>query len=182
MRIKALVLWFLTLYLGICFSCTYDLTKTDSFRDIFDHYRSKQGILAFSVPPALFSIILNHAEEGETSELSEFSELLKDLSAFRMIILETDDQFVTRKDELSEVIFSFTQRNGYNDLFRIQSEDDNIAIKILEGKETIKEAILVISSDDSFTVINLRGNIRPDHFRKLAESGIFEDLEGFRPW
>jgi len=95
-------------------SCTSNIYKTSSFKDIFDHYRSQSGIVAFSVPPALFSLLLDQADDNS---LSDFSSLLKDLSSFRMIVLENENQFETRKDELFDVVNQFTLRNEFNDFF-----------------------------------------------------------------
>ncbi len=160
-------------------SCTSNIHKTSSFKDIFDYYRSQSGIVAYSVPPALFSLILDQADDND---LTDFSSLLKDLSAFRMIVLENEPQFEARKDELFDVVYQFTVRNEYNDFFAMRGSQEDIIIKVRDNNNTIQEAIIIIGAEDSFTVVNLKGNIRPEYFTRLAESGFLEEISDFQPW
>jgi len=160
-------------------SCTQDIHKTSSFKDIFDHYRSQQGVVAFSVPPALVSLVLEHAAD---SNLNDFNSLLKDLSAFRMIILEERKNFKSRKDELFDVVYQFTIRNEFNDFFVLRGGRDDLVIKVRENNNTIQEAIILIGAEDSFTVVNLKGKISPEYFSRLEESGFMEEFSNFHPW
>ena len=128
--IRSISLLFI-LSMGII-SCTSNIYKTSSFKDIFDHYRSQSGIVAFSVPPALFSLLLDQADDNS---LSDFSSLLKDLSSFRMIVLENENQFETRKDELFDVVNQFTLRNEFNDFFAMRGGQDDLIIKVRDNNE-----------------------------------------------
>ena len=172
----------ISLLLIICMgmiSCTSNIHKTSSFKDIFDHYRSQSGIVAFSVPPALFSLLLDQTDDND---LSDFSDLLKDLSAFRMMVLENENQFESRRDELFDVVNQFTIRNEFNDFFTMRGGEDDLIIKVRDNDNIIREAIILIGAEDSFTVVNLKGEIRPEYFTRLAESGVLEQFTDFQPW
>lgn len=160
-------------------SCTTNLDKTSSFKDVFDYYRSQPGVVAFSLPPALFSLILDQAED---SDLRDISSLLKDLSAFRMIVLENDKQFETKKEELFDVVYQFTVRNAYNDFFTMRGGQNDLIIKVRDSDDIIREAVIIIGAEDSFAVLNLKGDIHPEYFTRLAESGFLEDLKDLKSW
>jgi hypothetical protein len=49
-------------------------------------------------------------------------------------------------------------------------------IRIQEKDGMVREAILMIDSENSFAVIDLRGNIDIKHFTRLVEGGYLNDL------
>jgi len=157
-------------------SCTTDINKTESFRDIFDYYRDQEGIIAFSIPPSLLGLILGQAEEDEDED--EIISLMKDLSAFRLISLKETGIYQNTKDDMFQVINDFTLRNGFNDFFIMRNSEENIIIKVKENKDILSEAIIIFSEEGGLTVINLRGNIKPDNIGKLINSNVFQDIEG----
>ncbi len=156
-------------------SCTRDINKTASFRDIFDHYRDQQGITAFSIPPSLVGLIMNQSDEGD----NDLATLMKDLSAFKIIILEGNGKNQGMKDEMFHVINDFTLRNGFNDFFVMRNREENIMISVKENKDIISEAIILFTGEEGLTVINLRGNIKPENIAKLIDSGVIHDIEGW---
>lgn len=148
-------------------SCSRSLEQTESFSDIFDHYRDKPGIVAISFPPGLISLVMDKNAEDENDLIS----LFKDLSVFRMLLIEQDSSFGERKVELDGVIRDFTIRNDFVYLLDIENTQEKIMIKIREKKDIIREAIILVSGQDTFVAINLRGNIKPKHLSHLASTG-----------
>jgi len=159
--------------LFIFISCTRDINKTESFRDIFDYYRDQEGVTAFSIPPSLIGLILSRSDESE----NELASMMKDLSVFKMILLEESIENQGIKDNMYNVINGFTLRNGFNDFFIIRSSEENMIIRVKESKEIISEAIIMFLGEEGFTVINLRGNINPENIAKLLNSGVIQDIE-----
>jgi hypothetical protein len=51
-------------------------------------------------------------------------------------------------------------------------------IRIQEKDGMVREAILMMDANDSFAVIDLRGNIDLKHFTRLVEGGYLQDLIG----
>ncbi len=153
-------------------SCTRDINKTASFRDIFDHYRDQQGITAFSIPPSLVGLIMSQSDEGDNALTS----LMKDLSDFKMILLEETVKNQGMEDEIFHVINDFTLRNGFNDFFIMRNREENIMIRVKENKDMISEAIILFTGEEGLTVINLRGNIKPENIAKLLDSGVIQDI------
>ena len=74
------------------------------------------------------------------------------------------------------MVTDFTERNEFQDLFRLQSSGEDMFIRIQEKDGIVQEAILMIDSDESFAVIDLRGNIDIKHFTRLVEGGYLNDL------
>ena len=166
----------LLLFLLSCLSgCTSNVEKSRSFKTIFDHYRDKDGVGAIGFPPGLLSLVLDQDDPDQV----ELKGLMKELSSFSMLFVEEGSEAVDLKEELSIVVTDFTGRNEFQDLFRLQSGGDDMFIRILEKDGKVREAILMIDSDNSFTVIDLRGNIDIKHFSRLVEGGYLNDLTEF---
>jgi len=163
----------LLLFLLSCLSgCSSNLEKTRSFKTIFDHYRDKDGVGAIGFPPGLLSLVLDQ----DDAEQGELKGLMKELSSFNMLFVEEGSEAIELKEELSTVVRDFTGRNEFQDLFRLQSGGEDMFIRIQEKDGIVREAILMIDSDESFTVIDLRGNIDMKHFTRLVEGGYLNDL------
>ncbi len=163
----------LMLFLLSCLTgCNSNVNKSRSFKTIFDHYRDKEGVGAIGFPPGLLSLVLDQ----DDPEQGELKGLMKELSSFSMLYVEEVSEAVDMKKELSTVIRDFTGRNKFQDLFRMQSGGDDMFIRIKEKDGMVKEAILMIDSDESFAVIDLRGNIDIKHFSRLVEGGFLNDL------
>ena len=152
--------------------CSSNVEKTRSFKTIFDHYRDKDGVGAIGFPPGLLSLVLDQ----DDPEQGELKGLMKELSSFSMLFVEEGSEAGELKEDLSSVVTDFTRRNEFQDLFRLQSGGDDMFIRIQEKDGMVREAILMIDSDDSFAVIDLRGNIDIKHFTRLVEGGYLNDL------
>jgi hypothetical protein len=152
--------------------CHASLEKTRTFKTIFDHYRSRDGITAIGFPPGLLSIIL----DGEEPEQAELKRLMKELSSFSMLVVEEGTAALDLKEDLGTTVTDFTGRNGFQDLFRVQSGGDDMLIRIKEKEDMVSEAVLMMDSDDGFVVIDLRGNIDIKYFTRLVESGYLSEL------
>ncbi len=171
-RINNIKLLVPLLLLSLLAGCTSNLEKSRSFKTIFNHYRDKEGVAAIGFPPGLLSLVLDQDDPDQ----GELKELMKELSSFNMLIVEEGLQTDDLRKDLSTVVTDFTRRNEFQDLFRIQSGEDDMFIRIQEKEGVVREAILMINTDDSFAVIDLRGNIEIKHFTRLVEEGYLQEL------
>ena len=163
---------FLLLLLSGLSGCSSSVEKSRSFKTIFDHYRSMDGVGAIGFPPGLISLVLDQ----DDPEQGEIKALMKELSSFNMLFMEEDSEADDLKNELSTVVTDFTRRNEFQDLFRLQSGGEDMFISIQEKDGLVREAILMIDSESSFAVIDLRGKIDVEHFTRLVEGGYLNDL------
>ena len=62
------------------------------------------------------------------------------------------------------------KRKNYTSIFRLNSDGDQVQLYFLESKNTIKEVVLKIKSDEDFVVLGLKTNISERDFNKLIES------------
>lgn len=168
--------WLSCLFLLILLSgpsgCSSSVEKSRSFKTIFDHYRTRDGVGAIGFPPGLLSLVMDQ----DDPEQGELKALMKELSSFSMLFMEEDSETADLKKELSTVVADFTRRNEFQDLFRLQSGGEDMFIRIQEKEGMVREAILMIDSENSFAVIDLRGNIDMKHFTRLVEGGYLNDL------
>lgn len=163
------------LFLLPCLSgCSSNVENSKSFNTIFDHYRQKDGVTAIGFPPGLLSLVLDQ----DDPEQGELKGLMKELSSFNMLFMEGDTEANDLKEELSQVVTDFTVRNEFQDLLRLQSGGEDMFIRIQEKDGMVREAILMVGSDDNFVVIDLRGNIDIKYFTRLVEEGYLNGLTG----
>jgi hypothetical protein len=146
--------------------------RAKSFKTIFDHYREKENIVAISFPPALVGMFLSENDPDQAGLKSLFQEL----STFRMLSVEEGTNDSGLSDELQSTVMGFTSRNQFEDLFRMQTAGEDIFIRVLEKDGAIREAILMFGSENTFFVADLRGNIDPVYFKRLAEGGQLQSL------
>lgn len=153
-------------------ACGQDMDKAASFKTIFDNYKVREDVVAISLPPGLLGLVIPE----DDAELSELKKLMGELSSFRMLSVKQNDSNKELTGDLRTTITEFTYRNEFSDLFRLKNGDEDIFIRILEKDESVKEAILMLSNDTDFYVIDLRGNISLELFQKLAEGGALNEL------
>ena len=151
--------------------CTPDLDQASSFKTIFNHYRTGEEVIAVSLPPSLISLVMQQA--GEESELLQ---LFRDLSSFSLLTLERQKTLPETYEEFGRVLKSYSSNNHFVDMFFVNRSDEEYYIKILEKEDHIQEALIVIGNTDSYTAINLRGNIDPQLLTSLAEQGGLLDI------
>jgi hypothetical protein len=159
------------LFLGLL-GCQSNLEKARSFKPIFDHYRARDGVVAIGFPPGLLSLVMN----GDDPDQVELKGLMKELSSFSMLMVEEGAGAADLREDLATTVTDFTSRNGFQDLFRLQSGGDDMFIRIQEKEGMVREAVLMMDSEDSFVVIDLRGNIDLKHFTRLVEGGYLNEL------
>jgi len=152
--------------------CSPGPDKATSFKTVFDHYRDREKITAISFPPGLVGLFLSK----NNPEQAELKGLLQDLSSFHMLSVEEGAQDYSLAGELRSTVNDYTIRNHFQDLFRMQADGEDIFIRIKEKDGTIREAVLMFAAEDSFFVIDLRGNIDIQHFTRLAENGQLKSL------
>ncbi len=164
------------LFLLYCLSgCSSNPDKTRSFKTIFDHYRNRDGVVAIGFPPGLLSLALDQNDP----EQAELRGLMRELSSFSMLVVEDGAGAGDLKEDLGRQVTDFTARNEFQDLFRLQSGGDDMFIRIQEKNGMVREAVLMMNADDSFAVIDLRGNIEIKHFTRLVEGGYLLQLTQF---
>jgi len=171
MTVVARTLFLILLIQITCLGCTPDLDKASSFKTIFNHYRTGEEVIAISLPPSLISLVMQQA--GEENELMQ---LFRDLSSFSLLTLERQKTPQETYDEFGKVLKSYSVNNHFVDMFFVNSAAEEFYIKVREKDDHIQEALIVIGSPDSYTAIDLRGNIDPKLLTNLAEQGGLMDI------
>ena len=164
--------WLIFFLFFVLLGCHSNLEKARSFKPIFDHYRARDGVTAIGFPPGLLSLVM----DGDDPDQVELKGLMKELSSFSMLIVEAGTGAVDLKEDLGTTVVDFTRRNEFQDLFRLQSGGDDMFIRIQEKEGMVREAVLMMDSEDSFVVIDLRGNIDMKYFTRLVEGGYLNEL------
>ncbi|SFS49229.1 DUF4252 domain-containing protein [Lutibacter maritimus] len=97
-------------------------------------------------------------------DVKEYKNLFKNVKHYKVMIFENE------KASLDKQFDKFMKRKNYASIFRVNSDGDQVQLYFLESKNTIKEVVLKIKSDEDFVVLGLKTNISEDDFNKLMEN------------
>jgi hypothetical protein len=92
---------------------------------------------------------------------------------FANLFIPKDDKVMIFENEntsLDKQFDRFIKRKKYASIFKVKSNGDQVQLYFLESKNTIKEVVLKIKSDEDFVVLGLKTNISEDDFNKLMEN------------
>ena len=63
----------------------------------------------------------------------------------------------------------FIKRKKYTSIFRVNDSGSTVQFYFLENKNTIKEMVLKIKSDDSYVLLGLKTNISNSDFESIIQ-------------
>lgn len=140
--------------LAIVLSSCASKTSFNSF------YSENKADCEFSIStPAFFANLFIPKDD-----IKEYEQLLKKVKHYKVMI------FSDGSSSLDKRFDKFIKRKNYTSIFKINSDGDKVQLYFLEKKNTIKEIVLKIKSDEDFVVLGLKTNISESDFNKLIES------------
>ena len=90
--------------------------------------------------------------------------MFKNVKHYKVMIFENENTSLDKQFD------RFIKRKKYASIFKVKSNGDQVQLYFLENKNTIKEIVLKIKSDEDFVVLGLKTNISEDDFNKLMEN------------
>lgn len=97
-------------------------------------------------------------------DVKEYKNLFKNVKHYKVMIFENENTSLDKQFD------RFIKRKKYASIFKVKSNGDQVQLYFLENKNTIKEIVLKIKSDEDFVVLGLKTNISEDQFNKLMEN------------
>ena len=144
------------LILVVAFAITSCATKT-SFNSFYQENRQTSS---FSIStPAFFANLFIPKEDVEGYE-----DLFKKVKHYKVMIFADETASLDKKFE------RFIKRKKYTSVLRVNDNGSNIQFYFLENKNTIKEMVLKIKSEDSYVILGLKTNILNNDLEKIMEN------------
>ena len=135
------------------------LTSCASKSSFNSFYAEHKDECEFSIStPAFFANLFIPKDDVE-----EYKDLFKKVKHYKVMIFENE------KASLDKQFDRFIKRKNYASIFKVKSNGDQVQLYFLENKNTIKEIVLKIKSDEDFVVLGLKTNISEKDFNKFIE-------------
>jgi len=110
-----------------------------------------------TLPGWLLRTGINIADEDELRYEPGFQEIVEGIKRLRIIFI--DDNPRLKNSEMRSIINQIKEKDGYIDYATVKSDDANVHVIVKEKETKVKSLVLLASSDDGFTVLNLKTDI-----------------------
>ncbi len=143
---------------------TQVFAKADrSFGDFYHKYAETDGFITFSIPASLVGFFVDKEE-------ADFHDLLSQVKQIRFMIYDGEDHKPARRNAYLKELKQSIPASGYEDLMIIKDGCDEVRFKIRENRKTINELLMVITAEESFVVMSIKGSLDQKQMKKLSES------------
>lgn len=147
------------------FSCVKENRPSYKKNDLFGEFDAQQGFFIMQLPPILFKIVLNSANEEEVIQ----NELLDKIEIIKVLFFEENDKSLKTTDVKNNLLGKISDTN-YNLLTQIIENESHITIYCKDENELIKELVFLIASEKELFCIDCVGNFKKEDALKIYKS------------
>jgi hypothetical protein len=135
---------------------TVSCATKSSFHSFYSENRQSSD---FSIStPAFFANIFIPKED-----VKEYEDLFKKVKHYKVMVFANETASLDKKFD------RFIKRKKYTSIFRVNDSGSTVQFYFLENKNTIKEMVLKIKSDDSYVLLGLKTNISNSDFESIIQ-------------
>ncbi|MFK7807243.1 MAG: DUF4252 domain-containing protein [Saprospiraceae bacterium] len=162
---------YLSIFLLAIFGLNVNATaQEDAINKYFSQYVDDQDFSIVYISAKMFEMLGKlDTDNMEDKETQAVMEVVKDMRGLR--ILMTEKEPMKFYDQALKTI----NTNGYEQLMKVRTEDENVQFLVKENGDVIRELLLLVGEVDEFVMISFIGNIHLDSISKL---GKVLDVEG----
>lgn len=133
-------------------------------KQLFNEFKNAENADYVSIPHLLLKMGQMFMDDEDKSDAG--AELAKKINSMKVLDLEkcsdsVKRRFMKRVDELNT--------DGYEELMRVNDEDEKVKILIREEGTTIKEMLIVCSSPDDCALIQFTGDFKESDIEALVK-------------
>ena len=101
--------------------------------------------------------------------------MMKMLGKFgRLRLMNIEDTNPVEHDDVTRLMKS-VRNHSYDDLISVNSEGERVHIMAKSGKNKIKGFFILVSSEDSFTLVSIKGSLNIKHLNELLKTVLKEE-------
>jgi len=101
-------------------------------------------------------------------DVKEYEDLFKKVKHYKVMIFSDASTSLDRKFE------RFIKQKNYTSIFRINQNGDKVQLYFLKHKNTIKEIVLKVKSDNDYVLLGLKTNILESDFNKIIDDSAIK--------
>lgn len=123
-----------------------------------DKFYEKEDVSTIELGGTLLSMASNMGDDDDAAKI------LASVYRLQVMIME-EKNYVTNSDlnQLKRDV----QNNGFDELMMVRSGKERVNFFIKEKKGTITNVLVVISSEDGFVLLHIKGKLKFEDLRKL---------------
>lgn len=138
--------------------------QNDGITRFFKQYEDDERFTMVFVSPKMFQMVAKIETDDE--DWNSIREVVKDLGGLRVLTADSiGDGVGMYKSALSRV-----PQNEYSELLTVRDGKENVRFWIKDTGNIIEELLLLVGSDDSFTMLSFTGKIDLDKISQLSKT------------
>ncbi|MBL7782905.1 MAG: DUF4252 domain-containing protein [Saprospiraceae bacterium] len=138
--------------------------QNDGITRFFKQYEDDERFTMVYVSPKMFQMVAKIETDDE--DWNNIREVVKDLGGLRVLTADSiGDGVAMYKSALSRV-----PQNEYSELLTVRDGKENVRFWIKDSGNIIEELLLLVGSEDEFTMLSFTGKIDLDKISQLSKS------------
>lgn len=112
---------------------------------------------ALTLPGWLIRTGLNFSADENLKFEKGFQDLVDGIKKLRVLYI--DDKVTIENSKLRSIVTQIKEKDGYVDYATVREKDNLVHVIVKEEGTKIKSLVLIASSKDGFTILNLKTNL-----------------------
>jgi len=96
-------------------------------------------------------------------DVREYEDLFKKVKHYKVMV------FSDASKSLDKKFNRFIKQKKYASIFRVKQNGEQVQLYFLQNKNSIKEIVLKVKSDNDYVLLGLKTNISEEDFNKIIE-------------
>lgn len=146
--------------------------QSNDLVDILDKLEERAGVTSILITKKMFDLFTKTTDiELEGESINEVISKLEKLMIYEIELPSNEQKAIS--DKISNIL----KKESYEILMKINEDDSEVEIYILEENDIVKHLFLIAQDKSSMQVISLLGNIDLEQISKLSGTLNIEELE-----
>lgn len=142
-------------------------SQSKAIEDFYNKYKNHEDISKVELKGWVLKLVAKFTDEADTTD-----DFLRKITKLR--VLSMDEGNLVSKSEYNTLLKK-VHSDRFEDLMHFKDGDGNVKILIREGASAVTDILMVISSEDSFTLLSLEGRLK---FSDIQNLSLDLDIEG----
>ena len=151
------------LLLLVCLLSFQAVNGQKSVDKFIDKMKKHKDAYVVTLPGWLLRTGIEIADEDQLKYEPGFQEIVDGIKRLRVLFINKDSNLDNK--ELKSVINQIKEKDGYVDYATVKDGRNNVHVIVKEDKTRVKSLVLVSSSEDGFTILNLKTDIDMDKLK-----------------
>lgn len=150
-------------FLFVCILSFQSIHGQKSVDRFIDQMKKHKDAYVVTLPGWLLRTGIEIADEDQLKYEPGFQEIVDGIKRLRVLFISNDPKLDNK--ELKSVINQIKDKDGYVDYATIKDGGNNVHVLVKEDKTRVKSLVVLASSKDGFTILNLKTDIDMDKLK-----------------